>query len=81
MVVKSQYNCSMRVDTNCYWNQQPRQNVITVPTRTIIHPQPEVNTVTDFYTILTSVYAWTQAKKSIPRQPIRLTDYDYDYIL
>ena len=49
--------------------------------RTIIHPQLEVNAVTDFYAIPTSICASTQAKKSIPRQPIRLTDYDYDYIL
>ena len=45
----------MQVDTNWYWNQQPKHHVITVTTRTIIHPQLEVLAVTDFHTIPTSV--------------------------
>ena len=49
--------------------------------RTLPHPQLEVNAVTDFHEIPTSVCTRTQAKKSIPRQPICLTDSDYDYIL
>ena len=64
-----------------YCNQQPKHYVITVPTRTILHPQLEVNAITDFYAIPTSVCSMTQAKKSISRQPICLTDADYDYIL
>ena len=63
LVVKAQYLCSMQVDTNCYWNQQPKQNVITVPTRTILHPQLEFNAVTCFHAITTSVCTRTQAKK------------------
>ena len=47
LVVKAQYLCSMQVDTNWYWNQQPQQNAITVPTHTILHPWLEVNTITD----------------------------------
>ena len=43
LVVKAQYLCSMQLDTNWHCNQQPKQHVITVPTRTIIHPQLEVN--------------------------------------
>ena len=39
LVVKAQYLCSMKIDTNWYWNQQTKQHVITVPTRTILHPQ------------------------------------------
>ena len=65
LVVKAQYICSMQVDTNWYWNQQPQQNFITVPTRTILNPQLEVNSVTDFHAIPTSVCTRTQAKKSI----------------
>ena len=38
LVVKAKYLCSMQVDTNWYWYQQPYQNVITVPTFTILHP-------------------------------------------
>ena len=48
LVVKKQYLCSMQVDTNLYWNQHPQQHVITVPTRTILHPRLEVNPITDF---------------------------------
>ena len=38
LVVKSQYICSAKIDTNWYWNQQPKHYFITVPTRTVIHP-------------------------------------------
>ena len=51
LVVKAQYRCSMQVDTNLYWNQQTKHHVITMPTRTIILPQLEVNAVTDFHAI------------------------------
>ena len=78
LVVKAQYICSMQVDTNWYWNQQPQQHVITVPTRTILHPQLEVNTVIYFHDIPKSVCNSKQAKKSISRQPICLSDSDYD---
>ena len=81
MVVKEQYLCYMQIDTNWYWNQQPKHHVITVPTRTILHPQLELNSVTDFQSIPTSVYTRKQAKKDISRQPICLTDAEYDYIL
>ena len=39
LIVKAKYLCSMQIDTNWYWNQQPKHHVITVPTRTILHPQ------------------------------------------
>ena len=81
MVVNAKYLCSMQVDTNWYWNQQPNNHVITLPTRTIIHPQLEGGAITEFHAILTSIFSRTQAKKSISRQPICLTDADYDYIL
>ena len=48
LFVKEQYLCSMQVDTNFYWNQQPKHHIITVPTLTTIHQQLEVNAVTDF---------------------------------
>ena len=38
LVVKAQYICYMQVYTNWYWNQYPQQNVITVPTLTILYP-------------------------------------------
>ena len=54
-VVKAQYLCYMQVDNNWYWNQQPKHHVITVPTRTILNTQLEVNEVTNFHAIPTSV--------------------------
>ena len=81
LVVNAKYLCSMQVDTNWYWNQQSKHHVITLPTRTIIHPQLECDAITDFHAIPTSICSRTQAKKSISRQPIFLTDADYDYIL
>ena len=71
----------MQIDTNWYWNQQPKHHVITFPTRTILHPQLEVNVITELHEIPTSVCSRSQAKKAISRQPICLTDVDYDYIL
>ena len=38
LVVKAQYLCFMQLDTNWYCNQHPKHHVITVPTRTILHP-------------------------------------------
>ena len=81
MVVNSKYLCSIQADTNWYWNQQPNNHVITVPTRTILRPQIKGDAITDFHAIPTSICSRTQAKKSISRQPIGLSDFDYDYIL
>ena len=55
LVVKVQYLCSMQIDTNWYFNQQPKHHFITVSTRTILHPQLEVHAITDFHAIPTSV--------------------------
>ena len=41
----------MQVDTNWYWNQQPKNHIITEPTRTILHPQLEGDAITDFHSI------------------------------
>ena len=38
LVVKAQYLCSMQENTNWYWKQQPIQQTIILPTRTILHP-------------------------------------------
>ena len=81
LVVNAKYLCSMQVDTNWYWNQQSKHDVITVSTRTIIHPQIEGDAITDFHLIPTGICSRTQAKIAISRQPICLTDSDYDYIL
>ena len=64
LVVKSQYLCYIQVYTNWYWNQQPKHHVNKVPTRKIIHPQLEVNAVTDFHDTPKILCNRTQAKKS-----------------
>ena len=64
LVGKAKYLCSMQVDTNWYWNQQPKQYVITVPTHTILHPKLEVNSVTYFHAIPITICTSTQEKKS-----------------
>ena len=79
--VKSLYLCYAQVDTHWYWNEQPQHHFTTVPTCTIIHPRLEVNAVTYFNAMPTSICTRTQAKKYISRQPICLTDSEYDYIL
>ena len=73
--------CTMQVDTNWYWNKQPNHHVITVPTRTILHPELEVLAITDYKAIPAGICSRTQTKKTISRQPICLSDFDYDYIL
>ena len=52
-----------------------------MPIHSIIHPRLEVTVVTYFHEIPKIVCNRTQAKKAISRQPICLTDSDYDYIL
>ena len=81
MVVKSQYLCSMQVDTNLYWNKHPQQHVTTFPKNKILHPQLKVISVTDSHEIPKNVCNRKQAKKSISRQPICLNYSDYNYIL
>ena len=46
LVVKNKKLCFMQINTNWYWNQQPKHHVILVPTHTILHPQLEFNAIT-----------------------------------
>ena len=66
---------------NWYWNKHPQQYVITFPIHKILYPQLEVNAVIYFHALPKSVCTRTQAKQIISRQPICLTDYEYDCIL
>ena len=81
LVVKSQYLSSMKFDTNWYWDPHPQHHFITVPKCTILHPWLEVDEIIDLHDIPKSVCNRTQAKNFISRNPIWLTDSDYDYIL
>ena len=57
------------------------QQTIIFPTRTILHPRLDVITIRDFQDIPKTVYNRIQAKKTIQRHPIGMTDANYDYIL
>ena len=70
----------MQESTNWYWKQQPLQHNIIVPTRTIIHPRLGVVVITDVQYTPKNVCSKVQAKKSIQRHLICLTDADYYYI-
>ena len=63
MFVKARYFCSIKLNTNWYWDQHPQHHVITVPTRTILNPWLEVNTITDIHDIPKIVCNRTQAKQ------------------
>ena len=70
MVAKSQYICSLQVDTNWYWDQHPQQHVITFTTRAILHPKLEVNEIVDIHDIPKIVYKTHIRKKTTSRHPI-----------
>ena len=71
----------MQENTNWYWKQQPLQHTIIVPTRTIIHPRLEVLIIRYLQDIPKKICGRNEAKNSIQRHPIIMTDADYDYIL
>ena len=52
----------MQESTNCFWDQHPQQQVIKVPTCTILHPQLDGTAITDINDITKSVCNKTQAK-------------------
>ena len=38
LIVKAQYLCYVHESTNWFWDKHSQQKVITVPTRTMLHP-------------------------------------------
>ena len=81
LVVKVQYLLYMQENTNWYCKQQPLQHTIIIPTHIILHPQIDVITIKYVQYIPKNVCNRIQAKKSIQRHFISMTDSDYDYIL
>ena len=71
----------MQENTNWYWKQQPLQQTIILPTCKIIHPRLEVIIIRYVQDITKKICGKNEAKKSIQRHPIIMTDADYDYIL
>ena len=81
LFVKAQYLCSVKENTNWYWKQQPLQQTIIVPTRTIIHPRLEVIIIRYLQDIPKKIFFRNEAKKEIQRHPIIVIDADYDSII
>ena len=71
----------MQENTNWNCEQHPLQHIIIVTTRKFIHPRLDVVGINNIQYIPESVCSRIQAKKSIQRHPICLTDADYYYIL
>ena len=80
LVVKAQYIYFVQENTNWYWKQQPLQQTIMVPTRTILHLLIDVITIRYVQDIHNNLCNRNQAKTVIQRHPIIMTDADYDYI-
>ena len=81
LVVKAQYLSSMQENTNWYQKQQPLQQTIIVPTRTILHPRLEDIIIRYVKDIPNKLCGRIKAKKETQRHPIIVTDADYDYIM
>ena len=71
----------MQENTNWYLKQQPLQQKIILPTRTIIHPPLVVIIIRYVQDIPKKICSRNVAKEAIQRNPIIMTDADYDYIL
>ena len=80
LVFKAQYLCSTQENTNWYWKQQPLQQTIIVPKRTILHPRLDVIIIRYVQDIHKNVCNSIQ-EKSIQRHPFSMTDADCGYSL
>ena len=79
LVVKAKHLFSMQENTHCYWQKQPLQHTIIVPTRTILYPRLDVVGITYVQDIPKTICNRIQANRSIQRHPIFLTDAYYGY--
>ena len=70
----------MQENTNWYWKQQPLHQTIIVPTRTIILKRLDVITII-YVQDIPKIVCNRIIEKPIQRNPISMTDPDYDYIL
>ena len=73
LVVREQYLCSIQENTNWYWRQQPLQQTIIFPTRTILHPRLDVITIIYFQDIPKNICNRIQEKRHTK------TYYYYDW--
>ena len=80
-VVKTYYLSFTKEKKNHYWENKRYQQVIIVPTRTIIHLCLDVVAVKDVHGIPRIFFNRDQAKRDLQIHPICLTDSDHYYIL
>ena len=71
----------MQYITKCYWYQKQQQQVIFVPTHTIVDPYLDVIVVKGVHGIPRSVCNRNQAVQDLQRHPICLTDSYHDSII
>ena len=71
----------MQDSINWHWKQQPLQQTIIFTTRKTLHPCLNVIIIRYAQDIPKNICNKIQAKNSIQRHPMFMTDYDYDYTL
>ena len=81
LVFKARYLSSMQENTNWYWYQEKKQQVIIVPTITIVNTCLDVVVVKYVHDIPKSIFNRNHAKQALRKHTIFMTDSDYDYIL
>ena len=81
LVFKEKYLICTQENTNWYWEQKSRQQVIIAPTWTILYPCLDVVSVKDVHDIPKIIYNRNNAKRALRKLHICLTDSDHDYIL
>ena len=75
LVVKAQYLSCIQEKNDCYWDKKNNQQVIIVPTKTIVHPCIDVVAVKDVQDIPKIICNINHL------HPIYLNESDHDYIL
>ena len=81
LVVNAQYLFSIQGTTNWYWNQQPLQQTITVPTCTILLPRIEFIIIRYVQDIPKKLCDRSEAKTLTQGHPIIVTGADNNYIM
>ena len=81
LVIIAHYLKCIQEKKNCYWEGENNQQLIVVPTHTIVHTCLNVFVVKDVHDITRGVFNINQKRKDLQRHLICLTDYDNDYII
>ena len=71
----------MQEKIKCYWEGKNHQQLIVVPTHTIVHTYLNVFVVKDVHDVTRNAFNINQTRKDLKRHLICLTDSDNDYIV